>query len=194
MTEQHYEMIIDNIDQYHDDIMTEHFNFIRTLKFEYWSLINDFPNYEVSTFGNVKNIKTGRILQPGIDTSGYYTVSLYKDKKSHPCNVHRLVAKQLLKTVDGKTCVDHIDNNKLNNHIKNLRYATCSENSYNTKINKCNTSGIKGIYWNKSHKKWHVQITLIKKMHIGFFDNLEDAKRANEEARLRLHGEYANNG
>ena len=45
--------------------------------------ITDFPNYEISNLGVVKNTKTGRILKPSINKSGYYCVVLTKDKKKN---------------------------------------------------------------------------------------------------------------
>ena len=50
---------------------------------EEFKIIKDFPNYEVSNFGYVKNIKTGKILKPGIDGHGYYYVILCKDGKTY---------------------------------------------------------------------------------------------------------------
>jgi len=53
--------------------------------------------------------------------------------------------------------VDHIDGNKKNNRIENLREATKSQNAMNQKVSTRNTSGIKGVMWHKRDKKWFVQ-------------------------------------
>jgi hypothetical protein len=89
--------------------------------------------------------------------------------------------------------VDHIDNDKTNNNISNLRFATSKENSQNSKLRSNNTSGHKGIYFNKRAKKWraHIQIDGIN-INIGYFDNLEDAKIARINRANQAFGVYTN--
>ena len=100
---------------------------------EEYKQIIDFDNYEVSNLGNVRNIKTGRILKGKDDTHGYLKVGLCKDKKKTNKKIHRLVAEAFIENPENKPCVDHIDNNKKNNDITNLRFATVSENNQNSK-------------------------------------------------------------
>ena len=88
--------------------------------------------------------------------------------------------------------VDHIDRNKLNNRIENLRPATHGQNRQNATISKNNTSGVKGINWQKRDNKWQARVMLNKKSYqIGYFETLEEAKKAVEKARQQLHGEFA---
>jgi hypothetical protein len=94
-----------------------------------------FPNYEVSTLGNVRNIIYGRELKGSMDR-GYKKVTLTdKNGKCSKQSIHRLVILIFnpKDKYEGLT-VDHIDQNKLNNHISNLRWATASEQSYNRQI------------------------------------------------------------
>lgn len=91
--------------------------------------------------------------------------------------------------------VDHIDGNKLNNRIENLRPATRSENQYNKKLKKQTFSGVKGVTWRNDLKKWRVKITVDgKEITIGNYKSLELAKKVMEESRTRLHKQFANNG
>jgi hypothetical protein len=91
--------------------------------------------------------------------------------------------------------LDHIDNNPLNNRIENLRPATKSQNACNSKKPKNNTSGVKGVFWNKRRQTWGARIVIRKKpMHLGVYKTLEEAKQAVETARTIHHGEYANHG
>ena len=67
--------------------------------------------------------------------------------------IHKLIATHFLDTED-KKCIDHIDdNNRLNNNVNNLRYATYQENNRNAKIRKDNSSKIKGVYFDKKYDK-----------------------------------------
>ena len=159
---------------------------------ETYANITNFPNYQVSTFGNVKNVKSGRILKPGSGTGGgYLMVILMDDGERSMKTVHRLVAITFLENPEHKKCVDHIDRNKLNNHISNLRYATVSENAQNVSINTTNTSGVRGVSWDKKLNKWKVQITAngIRK-HLGRFANKDDAITARANAEIQYFKEF----
>jgi len=88
--------------------------------------------------------------------------------------------------------IDHIDNNSENNFIENLRPATRSENQHNSKISQNNTSGIKGIYWNKKSKKWKTQFKLNnKKMYFGEYNDIDYAKFVIDAMRYKYHKEFA---
>lgn len=99
----------------------------------------DIPNYEglyqVSNLGRVKslskNIK-GRnykeiIKVPSLGGKGYYRLPLCKNGKNKYFYIHRLVAKAFIPNFNNKPTVDHIDRNKLNNEVSNLRWATYKE-------------------------------------------------------------------
>lgn len=89
--------------------------------------------------------------------------------------------------------VDHKDRNYSNNKWENLRKASLSQNSANTKLAKSNKSGLKGVSWNKNKRKWIAQIGYQgKKKWIGAFDSKEDAKEAYDKIAKDLFGEFAN--
>ena len=91
--------------------------------------------------------------------------------------------------------VDHINGDKLDNRIENLRAATVGQNQHNRKTNANNTSGYKGVCWNKAQKKWTARITLERKnIHLGYFANVEEAAEVVRKAREELHGSFANHG
>lgn len=97
---------------------------------EIWKVIDDFPNYEVSNLGRVRNIKTGLIRKLRNGSNTYQIIDLYKDDA--PCVqnnrlIHRLVAEAFLGKHEGLQ-VNHIDGNKSNNCVSNLEWVTCSEN------------------------------------------------------------------
>lgn len=91
--------------------------------------------------------------------------------------------------------IDHADGNKSNNRIENLREATRSQNQHNQTARKNNTSGVKGVVWNKAKQKWDAQITVNrKKLNLGRYDSLDAAMAAVVIARNEHHGEFANHG
>lgn len=155
--------------------------------------IKDFDMYEVSNFGRVKNKHTSRILKQSKNKDGYYNISLYINNVVYLKRVHRLVAIAFIPNPDNKPIVDHIDNNPLNNNLSNLRWASNSENNFNQKLSKNNTSGFKGVRWNKRNQRWIAIIKHNRKtIHLGSFVNKEDAIIARAKKAQELFGEYIN--
>jgi len=88
--------------------------------------------------------------------------------------------------------VDHIDGNRYNNDISNLRPATREENTQNAKLRKDNVIGIKGISWHKASKKWRVQVRAYKSVVCDeYVNDLELAELIAVEARDKYHKEFA---
>ncbi len=88
--------------------------------------------------------------------------------------------------------VDHIDGDKLNNKINNLRAASTRQNQWNSKKPITNTSGYKGAFWHINKKKWISAIKVNKKLiHLGTYKTAEEAHEAYKAAALELHGEFA---
>jgi hypothetical protein len=87
---------------------------------------------------------------------------------------------------------DHIDGDGLNNRRSNLRIATTSENQRNRGLSANNTSGFKGVTWDKSAAKWKAQIKLnYVQKSLGNFDTPEAAHAAYVAASEKMHGEFA---
>ena len=88
--------------------------------------------------------------------------------------------------------VDHIDGDKSNNRIENLRSATKSENCFNQKIRSTNTSGCKGVKWNSKLNKWQVEVNKNYKSHyFGLYEDLELASLVAREATELIHGRFS---
>lgn len=111
----------------------------------------DIVRYEVSSKGNVRNLKTGRILKPFYNTFGYAMVNLtsaYNDKTKKTLKlVHRLVAQAFIPNNDqSKTVINHKDENKRNNSVANLEWCTYKYNAnYGTRIERVAKSKSKPI-------------------------------------------------
>ena len=89
--------------------------------------------------------------------------------------------------------IDHINNNKSDNKIENLREATREQNAQNKRKPINNKSGTKNVYWRKTINKWAVQIKVKGiTLRVGVFDNLEFADLVAQEARDLYHGKWAN--
>ena len=89
-------------------------------------------------------------------------------------------------------CIDHKDGNPHNNKIENLREASLSQNSYNQKLRKNNTSGFKNIKWHKKDKKWHVELKVDKvQKHFGSYKDVEYANFVATFVRHKYHKEFA---
>ena len=90
--------------------------------------------------------------------------------------------------------VDHINGDRADNRIKNLREATQTDNSRNTKIPANNMSGVIGVYWDKVARRWRASIAGAgKQKHLGTFENFDDAVAARAAAEVK-YGYHPNHG
>ena len=107
---------------------------------EEYKIIKNYPNYEVSTFGNIRNITTGNILKGRLRGKGYYAVALFNENGRKDVSIHRIVADTFIENENNKEQVDHRDGNKLNNRVENLRWIQNNENQRNRNTSKNNRS------------------------------------------------------
>lgn len=104
-----------------------------------WKILKENENYSINEKGEIKNNITKKILSPSINKdSGYYQIDLWKNNKSRKYTLHRLVANNFIPNLENKPTVDHIDGNRLNNDVSNLRWATYSEQN-----SRFNTFGVR---------------------------------------------------
>lgn len=163
----------------------------------------DIPGYEglyrVSTLGRIKSLSRlmvngdsfflskDRILKPCIDTTGYYTINLWKERLPNTRKIHKLVAITFLghKPCGNKLVIDHIDGNKLNNRLTNIQVVTSRANSsicFRRDRDKL-TSIYVGVSWDKSSKKWHSGIRINGKyIHLGRFSSETEASDSYQKA------------
>lgn len=88
--------------------------------------------------------------------------------------------------------VDHINGDTLDNRKRNLRLCSSQENEHNSKVNKDNRSGYKGVTYMKKTNKYVARLTINNKVHyLGYFNTAEEAYEAFKKASLELHGEYS---
>lgn len=145
---------------------------------EEWKQIIDYQNYSVSNFGNVRNDKKNTLMTYHLKRGGYYQVALSSNSSSKDFYIHHLVINHFSnKPNDDNLVIDHLDRNRINNNINNLRWVSRSENGRNrTKQQGKYTSKYSGIYFNKTYNKYLAQIRVNgKRIHLGYFDNEDDA-------------------
>lgn len=107
--------------------------------------------------------------------------------------LHKVIAERI--GLDINLEIDHINQDKLDNRRCNLRAATRKQNARNMKRNCRNTSGFKGVTWDKSRNKWLAQIkTDTNTKHLGRYDCPIEAYKAYCKAAKKYHGEFANFG
>jgi hypothetical protein len=161
---------------------------------EIWRSISGYENYQVSNIGRIKNTDTGKTLKNYLDNRGYYKVCLSREGSTKTFNVHQLVAEQFLikPNFDYKVIVDHIDRNKLNNVISNLRYVSISQNRINKNKILNTKSKFRGVYWDKVREKWFARVIINnERLHLGRYEYEIDAARAYNKKVIELFGEDA---
>ena len=148
-------------------------------------LFKSFLSYDSET-GELRRLKTG-LIATSVDINGYLRVHAYGRRYL----AHRIC--WLLHHGEWPTCVlDHINHNKHDNRISNLRKATVAENLRNRPIQSNNSSGFKGVSFHKRARKYRAQIKVDgRKIHLGMFLFPEDAHAAYVRAAQQFHREFA---
>jgi len=152
-------------------------NFVKTLL-----------NYNPKTGEFTWRISSGKAKKESIAgclIDGYRTIGI----QGRYYRAHRLAWLIHYKT-DPVGDLDHINGIRDDNRIANLRIASHSENMHNRRADHDNTSGIKGVCWNRFKNKW---MSYVNGRHVGYFNSKEEAAIAVQNRRLELHGEFACN-
>lgn len=109
------------------------------------------------------------------------------NKQDVKTRMHRLIMNCIDKNLD----VDHINHNTVDNRKENLRIVTRSQNQMNMQGRSNNTSGVAGVIFNKNANKWAVAIQKDnKRIHLGVFDNFDEAVKVRKEAEIKYFGDY----
>jgi len=147
--------------------------------------------YHTDECGNVYNGE--RKLKPTLGKWGYKYIKGVVQGQRYCWYVHIMVAKQFIDNPDNLDEVDHIDRDKTNNHVDNLRWCKRSQNNGNGgKWKKPTSSKYKGVSWSKGMKKWHAYIKFEGKQRtLGYFVDERDAAEAYNQAATAQWGEYA---
>lgn len=126
---------------------------------EEWREVRGYPNYQVSSFGRVKNRKHDRVLRKSLTSNGYEKVRLYNNGKGDTKTVHVLVARNFYPNSVGQ-CVNHKDRNKRNNSVENLEVTSYRENYHHSMKHSKKYSKYPGVSFYKKIGKWSAGITI----------------------------------
>ena len=139
--------------------------------------IEDFPNYLIYDDGRIwsKKYGGGRWMKQSTNSREYLNVNLSRNSKHKWWRVNRLVALHYIPNPENKPDVDHIDHNRQNNHVSNLRWVTKQENCANRGKRNDNTSGHKNIYYYKIQNRWVYRTDNKGKSVSKYFKNKTDA-------------------
>jgi len=149
---------------------------INSSKYGIKEIIIDDDDYE-----KIKN------LNLWLSSSGGFLYVRFKLNKKN-VSLHRYLTGALTRSVQ----VDHINHNTLDNRKLNLRHCTISENRKNSSKYKNNTTGYKGVCFFKPYNKYMAYIRVnTKSKFLGYYENINDAARAYNEAALKYHEEFA---
>ena len=124
---------------------------------------------------------SNRYIRLRVDRHGYHCVDLWKNKVRKTHKIHRLVAMHFINNPNDYPAVDHIDGNRQNNQLQNLRWVTNQQNQHNR-------TKAKGYTWHKRDKKWQSYIRVDGKLiHGGLFDNEDEARARYLELKKQYH-------
>ena len=157
--------------------------------------IKDYPNYSFNLNSNqVYSHYKKDYLKPKLQSTGYYQITLCKNGKVKIFVLHRLVYEAHYGEIPTGLCIDHINNDRQNNNITNLRLATLSQNQHNQKVHKNNKSGYKNIFLTK-YNTYTVNIQKNRKVvYYKTFKTLEEAIENRDIQLLLIHKEFHNLG
>lgn len=153
--------------------------------------LDQLLSYDPGTDTWTWRVNRGRMAKAGsragtVNTLGYRVIQI--DAKHYLA--HRLV--WFWHHGEWPALIDHIDMNRSNNRVENLRPCEKAQNLWNVGKPTSNTSGLKGASYHKDTGRWQARIRCRGiSLHLGLFDTVEEAHKAYVEASMRLHGEFS---
>lgn len=152
---------------------------------------NEFLSYDEETgllFWKKQKGAAAKDTQSGSMNDGYWTIRI----SGKLYNSHRII--WLMSYGYMPTMIDHIDHDRSNNKLSNLREVSREENQRNMRLNKKNVSGVCGVSFSKERQKWVAAIMINGKQTIlGRFHSFDDAVCVRKEAEIK-HGFHENHG
>ena len=147
--------------------------------------------YAIEEDGRIWSYISQKYLKPYQNHNNYYVVDLYKDKVGKTTLIHRLLAEAFIPNPENKPYIDHIDRDRTNNSINNLKWVTHKENMWNLSVQKNNKLQEQFIYFKIRRKKTNSGVKLYERYwfeitrdgikHQKYFKTLQEAKDYRDE-------------
>lgn len=141
--------------------------------------------YAIEEDGRVWSYLSNKYLKHIDSSRGYYIVTLVKDKVKKYYKIHRLIAETYIPNPDNKPFIDHINRDRKDNRIDNLRWATQSENNQNKTVHKTNKLNEQYISYDTTLKYYLFSITRNGIKHYKRFKTIDDAISYKNEYLMR---------
>ena len=161
---------------------------------EIWKRIEWSPQYEISSHGRLKSYKVdkanGRLIKLKPDRKGYAKVEIddHSEGRIRKVGIHQLVAQAFIPNPENKPCVNHIDENKLNNHVSNLNWMTVKENNnHGTRNERAGRSRGKKVHCIETGEIYYSTEEAKRQTGIG---HIGDVCRGNRRVAGGFHWEY----
>ena len=119
------------------------------MDYKKYCLVNNYEDYVIFSTGKVYSKKHKKFIKPHISNQGYLRIEISKNNNPKKYFVHRLIAEHFIENLYNLPSIDHIDRNKLNNDISNLRWSSRTLQNINKNIQKNNKTGTIGVYFHK---------------------------------------------
>jgi len=149
----------------------------------------DYENYIIFKTGKVFSLKRNKFLKPSIGNRGYLKICMCKKgQKRRTMMIHRLLGLLFIPNPGNKPEIDHINRNKTDNRLINLRWATRQEQGNNQKLRESNTSGCKGVTFTKSRQQWETRLRVDGKKYQRYFKSKEEAIAYRRELEIKHLG------
>tara|TARA_R110002020_G_scaffold54174_1_gene151287 strand:- start:7536 stop:8012 length:477 start_codon:yes stop_codon:yes gene_type:complete len=151
--------------------------------------INNYNNYYINKIGQVKNINTNRILKTRPNSSGYLMIDLCNKGKRQTITIHKLVLNTFVEKKNlNFNQIDHINKNKHDNRLENLRYIDSSGNNRNKKLR--NKHGYIGVYKRNNKFCSNIRKEHGKRVYLGIYDTAQEAGQAYLTAYNEIMKQY----
>ena len=137
--------------------------------------------YAIEEDGRVWSFRSERYLNGWVGNDGYKRIMLIKELIKKTYLLHRLIALTYISNPENKPFIDHIDRDRTNNSINNLRWVTSFENNQNLSLYNTNTTGHQNISHTKNKKDFRVTIERNGIVHCKHFKTVEEAIKYRDE-------------
>lgn len=147
--------------------------------------------YYITTNGKLYNSKTKKWLKGQINKNGYLTYNISIDGLKKRLYAHRMVAETYLPLINGKTEVNHIDGNKLNNDVNNLEWVTSSENKKHAIKNHLRDNTMTKVYcFNDKKKIVCIYESIAAACEVNHYNASWMIEQLNRKVKILSHGYY----